>query len=167
MIVKKKICAGCKTDQYIYGDKRCLPCYKKKFPEKFQLKKSERKSSKNHNKRKEERKYFPEFFQRHIQKIKDERLCCENCGELLQGLSGEVCHILSKSKHLEVATEDNNIVYLCFYGNSCHSKFDSSLSARKEMPVFKIALERYRQFKHKIVNYTREREQLENYGESC
>lgn len=178
MIAKKKPCKGDCGGGYLYSSGYCLPCYKKKFPEKFQLKKSDKQikkqTAKNAAKRKEARKDFPEFFQRHIQKIKDEGICCENCGHYIASTScsANVCHILGKTenKHPETATNDLNVLYLCSWmngngNNDCHSMFDSSLSARKEMPVFKIAVERYKQFKDEVINYSKEVEQLEKYAE--
>lgn len=35
---KKKICKSCQKETYIYSHKLCLPCYKRKFPYKFELK---------------------------------------------------------------------------------------------------------------------------------
>ena len=40
-------------------------------------------SKKGLEKRKEERSCLSEFFIRHVEKIKTEKLCCANCGDKL------------------------------------------------------------------------------------
>jgi hypothetical protein len=104
-------------------------------------------SSKGLEKRKEERKGFPEFFQRHIQYILDNKLCCEECGARLKGDVSEIAHILPKSTFKSVATNDNNVLYLCgMWSNSqCHSNYDNYPSAKvKEMKIFDKVSERFR-----------------------
>jgi hypothetical protein len=102
--------------------------------------------------RKEERKDFPEFYQKHIQIIKDGKLNCQECGCRLIGDVSEVAHILNKSFFKSISTEDSNILYLCSWrssgNNNCHSKFDSG--KEKEMSVFSIAQERIKQMIEKI-----------------
>ncbi len=38
-----------------------------------------------------------------------------------------LAHILPKSIFKSVATNPNNIIELCFYGNSCHTNFDNGI----------------------------------------
>ena len=182
---KKKICKNCQTEQFIFSKNRCLRCasIEDKKPDKNKtapkakngttLKAKKRtpikkQTEKNKQKRSEERKDFPKFFQKHCQIIKDGDRRCENCGEaVLQGISAEVAHCLSKNQnaHPEIATNDSNVVYLCFWGNSCHTKFDSSLSNRLLMPVFSLAAERLKTIQHLITNQTKEYQLYLDYYE--
>lgn len=96
-------------------------------------------SKKGLEKRQEERKDFPKFFQRHINKIKTEKLCCEECGCRLLGDVSEVAHCLPKGYFKSVSTNDYNILYLCGYKspNNCHSKFDDGSNENiKKLLVF-------------------------------
>ncbi len=89
--------------------------------------------------RKEERKDFPDFFQKHIQNIKDNRLCCEECGARLSGNTSEVAHILPKQTFKSVSINDDNVIYLCgmYSENQCHHKFDNwSTEEIKKMKIF-------------------------------
>ena len=124
-------------------------------------------TQKGMDKRKENRKGYAEFFQKHIHSIRSEKKVCENCSGRLRGGADEVAHIISKGNHPSVATEDLNIVYLCSPfssqdSNDCHSKFDKDLSTRGSMPVFEIAKQRYKLFKDKVLEMSRERLQLED-----
>lgn len=96
-------------------------------------------SKKASEKRKEERKDFPEFFQKHIQIIKDNQLCCEECGTKLQGHVSEIAHVLPKSYFKSISTHDLNVVYLCgmFSSNNCHSNFDGWPEKKvKDMEIY-------------------------------
>jgi len=163
-----KECIIChRTDQPWFSKKRCKSCASKTYAKPVTKSRIIKQTDKNKEQRKEDRADFPEFFARHCAIIKEGKVC-ENCGSKnLQGISAEVAHILSKNKksHPEVATNDNNIVYLCFWGG-CHTKFDSSLSVRREMPVFKIAAERLKTIRHLIINKTKESQQFEEYWEN-
>lgn len=88
--------------------------------------------------RQEERKHFPEFYKKHINKIVNEKICCQECGVRLIGSVSEVAHILNKSYFKSISTEDTNIIYLCGqHQNNCHSKFDnSSNSDMRAMNIF-------------------------------
>lgn len=120
------------------------------------------------NKRQEERKDYPEFFIKHINVIKNERRCCDECGERLTGHVSEVAHILPKQKFKSIATEDKNVIYLCgaFSTNQCHTNFDNRPNEFvKNMNIFNIVHERYKKLKEIItekINYKVE----ERYGES-
>lgn len=104
-------------------------------------------SSKTLEQRKEERKAFPEFFQKHIQIIKENKLCCEECGERLKGDISEIAHILPKSTFKSIATNDNNVLYLCgmWSVSQCHSNYDNLPTIKvKEMKIFGKVSERFR-----------------------
>lgn len=96
--------------------------------------------------RKEQRKDYPEFYQKHIEIAKGKE--CEECRKRLQGNSTEICHILGKSDNPEIATEDLNIIYLCW---ECHTKFDHSRSSRRKMEVFDWAQNKISQIESKII----------------
>lgn len=108
--------------------------------------------------RKEERKDYSGFFQKHIQEIKDGQFCCEECGDRLFGEVSEVAHIFSKRFNPEIATEDENIMYLCgrFSTNRCHALFDKSLTDRKSMKCFEISKEKVQDLESKIIKKTKE-----------
>lgn len=94
-----------------------------------------------------------DFFKKHIEIIQKNQLCCEECGRRLLGIAAEVAHIISKSKHPEIAHEDSNILYLCV---EHHGKFDRSNADRKEMKCFEKSKERYLELKDKLESVTNE-----------
>lgn len=164
---KKKICKTCGKEEYIFSKGNCKVCasrdYANKASEKPKKKYTIPKTTeKNKAKRKDERAGYGDFFAKHISIIINEGRVCQECGARLQGLTGEVAHILSKSKSPEVATNDDNVLYLCFYGNSCHTLFDSNLYNRKYMDVFPLAVEKYNSFKHLVTSHSREIDLYEN-----
>jgi len=116
-------------------------------------------SQKGREKRIEERKDFPEFFQKHIQIIKDGRLCCEECGERLKGDVSEIAHVLPKSKFKSISTNDLNVIYLCgmYSNNNCHSCFDNWPQEKiKEMNIFPKVCELFKKLEQQItenINY--------------
>lgn len=121
-------------------------------------------SAKGLAKRQEERKGFPEFYTKHINFIKENRVCCAECGIRLMGDVSEVAHILDKGYFKSVSTEDQNIIYLCSWksNNNCHSKFDnSSLDVFKDMLIYKFVCNRFAELvglvKEKINYKVRER----------
>lgn len=96
-------------------------------------------SRKGLEKRKEERKDFPEFFNKHIQIIRDTKACCEECGTRLMGDVSEVAHVLPKSYFKSISTNSLNVIYLCGWKsiNNCHSKFDDGTNENiKKMLVY-------------------------------
>lgn len=101
-------------------------------------------SKKGWEKRKEDRKGFAEFFQKHIKRIKDTKACCEECGARLKGHVSEVAHILPKSTFKSIATDDENVIYMCgmYSENQCHTNFDTfSVKKFRKMLVFnKVSL---------------------------
>ena len=165
MKLKKKICIECKKETYIFSKGRCKQCSMKSYKglnSSSTLKKTPLKkiTNKTQKKRQEERKDYPEFFKRHIEIIRTEGKLCEECGSRLNGSVDEVAHILTKNKHKSVATNDNNVVYLCgaFSKNQCHYKFDNR--DRTKMKVFNIAKERFKLFEDQVTEYSKEKEQL-------
>lgn len=109
-------------------------------------------------KKKQSRAEYPEFFKRHIEHIITSNQLCENCGARLRGNSSEVAHIIAKSTNPEVATDDDNIIYLCglFSENQCHAKFDSGSSNRVQMACFGVAKKKFAKIKDKILVITPE-----------
>ncbi|MDR0913090.1 MAG: hypothetical protein LBM96_10880 [Methanobrevibacter sp.] len=106
-----------------------------------------------------------DFFQKHIQIIKDNHLYCTECSRKLQGDISEIAHIVKKSTNPEVATNDLNVVYLCgkFSENQCHARFDQNFEMRNSMlNTIKMVLEKYPQFRSEIQNVTNE---VLNYDE--
>ena len=105
-------------------------------------------------KRKNIRKDYPDFYSDMVQKFKGKP--CAECGTRLTGNVGEIAHIISKSNNPEVATEPDNIIGLCFYGNNCHAQFDSNLENRGKMKCFNLSVEQYKKIKDKITNVSSE-----------
>lgn len=96
-------------------------------------------SKKGLEKRKQERSGYAEFFEKHVNIIKETKACCAECGTKLQGNASEVAHILPKGYYKSVATEDLNVIYLCgiYSANQCHTNFDNfPIEKVKEMFVF-------------------------------
>lgn len=134
-------------DSEFYGKKVCqyhASLYNKKPP-------ISSKAIKTNNNRKLQRKDYPEFFKKHIEIASKKR--SDESNVKLKGNVYEVCHILSKSLSPEVATNDLNILYL---SAEEHSKFDSSLSKRKEMKCFDLSVERYKLLKPLLLKNTSE-----------
>lgn len=97
------------------------------------------------------------FFDYHIGRIK-QNPACMNCGGALQGIKAEVAHVLPKrvnGGHPELATHLDNAVYLCFWGNNCHARFDD-LAKKKEMPIFARAKKIAEKLKPLTTKVTRE-----------
>lgn len=92
-------------------------------------------------------KGYSEFYKKHCELIKANKEQCVNCNKKLIGSPSEVAHILSKSKYPEIATDDDNIMYLCM---DCHAVFDSSYSSREKMNCFKNAILQFEKVKSKV-----------------
>ena len=110
-------------------------------------KKTSDKTRRTREARAEQRKDYPQFYQKHIEIAQGKN--CEECGKKLVGNSTEIVHILSKEKNPELATNDGNILYLCW---ECHTKFDHSGTSRKKMKVFDWAQQKLSQIESDIVN---------------
>jgi len=95
-------------------------------------------SKKGLEKRKLERECLSEFFIRHINKIKTEKLCCVNCEEKLKGDVSEVCHRLPKSTFKSIQCDDDNAVYLGgrFSNCGCHSLYDGTNEQLQSLNIF-------------------------------
>lgn len=113
---------------------------------------------KKKHKKRENRSEYPDFYKRHVQHIIASNQLCENCGDRLKANATEIAHIIAKSTNPEVATNDDNIIYLCglFSRNQCHAKFDSGGSNRVQMACFGAARKKFEKIKEKIVNITPE-----------
>jgi hypothetical protein len=148
---KKKTCSSCGEEKYLFSKGRCEYCAKKQ-------------DSKPLKTSKKVDRGYGDFFVKHISIILNEKRCCDECGAKLIGHVSEVAHILAKSRHKEVAVEDNNVIYLCgmFSDNQCHKKFDSSLSARFIMNCFPLAKNKIEKIKEKVKIYSKEFAQLNN-----
>ena len=160
MRAKKKNCTECGALTYIFSKGRCQACASKTYKQLDKTGPSLRGTSfisrNRHSKtNKAKREGLGDFMRKHVDYIKENKICCENCGIRLIGHVGEVAHILSKEKHPEVMKEDNNIVYLCFNmtnnSNRCHETFDYSLQRRREMPVNELAKKRIESFSEKVL----------------
>ena len=98
-----------------------------------------KRTQKTSDKRKLERQCLPDFFQKHIEIIKSEKRCCEECGIKLVGDVSEVAHRLPKSVFKSVQCLDDNVLYLCSWksgGDNCHSKYDGSNEQLWSLSIF-------------------------------
>ena len=95
-------------------------------------------SKKGLEKRKAERECLSEFFIRHVNKIKTEKLHCANCGEKLKGDVSEVAHRLPKSTFKSIQCDDDNVVYLGgrFSSCGCHSLYDGTNEQLQSLNIF-------------------------------
>ena len=134
-------------DSEFFG-KRVCPYHASQFNKKSEI---SDKTKRTRSIRAEIRKDYPEFFKKHIEIASKKR--SDESNVKLKGNVYEVCHILSKSLSPEVATNDLNILYL---SAEEHSKFDSSLSKRKEMKCFDLSVERYKLLKPLLLKNTSE-----------
>jgi len=159
---KNKKCVTCgREDQPWYSKKRCKSCSTISYGGiKSTPKPIKAITAKTAKKKKERSKERVPFFKQQIEYIKEKGIKCEECGESLHGGVDEVAHILSKSKHPEVETEKNNIVYLCgaFSENQCHYNFDKK--DRTTMKVFEVAKQRYSLIKNKVKKESNEVREL-------
>lgn len=80
-------------------------------------------SKKGLERRKKDREGYKEFFEKHIDIIKQGRLSCEECGVKLRGSVREIAHVLPKSYFKSISTDDENIIYLC---EKHHNEYDNS-----------------------------------------
>ena len=95
-------------------------------------------SAKGLQKRKEERACLPEFFQRHIDIVKKNKLCCANCGKRLKGDVSEIAHRLTKSTFKSIQCLDENVIYLggMFSSCGCHSLYDGTNEQLQSLSIF-------------------------------
>jgi hypothetical protein len=106
-------------------------------------------SKKGWEERKKKREGYSEFYQALAKDAKGRR--CQNCGRKLSGHVSEVAHILPKGSFPEIATNPDNILYLCsnfVYGyGGCHDVFDSSWKNAQKMDIWSTAVEQYLLFR--------------------
>lgn len=109
-------------------------------------------SKKGLEKRKTERECLSEFFIRHVNKIKTEKLCCSNCEDKLRGDISEVAHRLSKSTFKSIQCDDENVVYLCgmYSNNQCHSKYDGTNEQLQSLSIFSSEKEIIKELLEKV-----------------
>ena len=95
-------------------------------------------SKKGLERRKAERECLSEFFIRHVNKIKTEKLHCANCEEKLKGDVSEVAHRLPKSTFKSIQCDDDNVVYLGgrFSSCGCHSLYDGTNEQLQSLNIF-------------------------------
>jgi hypothetical protein len=109
-------------------------------------------SKKGLEKRKAERECLSEFFTRHIEKIKTEKLCCANCGERLKGDVSEVAHRLPKSTFKSIQCDDDNVIYLGgrFSNCGCHNLYDGSNEQLQSLSIFSAEKEIIKELLEKV-----------------
>lgn len=115
-------------------------------------------SKKGLEKRKAERECLSEFFIRHVNKIKTEKLRCANCGEQLKGDVSEVAHRLPKSTFKSVQCDDDNVVYLGgrFSSCGCHALYDGINEQLQSLNIFSAEKEVVKELLEKVteqINY--------------
>ena len=72
---------------------------------------------------------------------------CKNCGEETSKNDDKyfhysICHILEKSNFPSVATNENNFIELCYFGNSCHSNMDHKKLTVQDMNCFEEIIDK-------------------------
>ena len=72
---------------------------------------------------------------------------CMNCGGKTEAFTKNykcsIAHILPKAYFKSVATNDDNWLELCFYGNSCHTNYDSKMLDLIEMNCFDTIIQKF------------------------
>lgn len=109
-------------------------------------------SKKGLEKRKAERECLSEFFIRHVNKIKTEKLHCANCEEKLKGDVSEVAHRLPKSTFKSVQCDDDNVVYLGgrFSSCGCHALYDGTNEQLQSLNIFSAEKEVVKELLEKV-----------------
>ena len=115
-------------------------------------------SKKGLEKRKAERGCLSEFFIRHVNKIKTEKLHCANCEEKLKGDVSEVAHRLPKSTFKSIQCDDDNVVYLGgrFSSCGCHALYDGTNEQLQSLNIFSAEKEIVKELLEKVteqINY--------------
>ena len=109
-------------------------------------------SKKGLEKRKSERACLSEFFIRHVNKIKTEKLHCANCEEKLKGDVSEVAHRLPKSTFKSIQCDDDNVVYLGgrFSSCGCHALYDGTNEQLQSLNIFSAEKEIVKELLEKV-----------------
>mgnify|MGYP002738166452 CR=1 FL=1 len=129
----------CECGRRSYGFKKCGVCRSKVYAEKSRERKREVAA---------QGEDIGLFFERHIKQIEKLGSVCAECGCGIKTPSSKnVAHILKKSIFKSVATEDLNILYLCWQH---HSDFDSTFEKAKKMRIWAAAVGRVSQFRFLI-----------------
>jgi hypothetical protein len=72
---------------------------------------------------------------------------CMNCGGKTEAFTKNykcsIAHILPKAYFKSVATNDENWLELCFYGNSCHTNYDNKMLDLIEMNCFDTIIQKF------------------------
>jgi hypothetical protein len=72
---------------------------------------------------------------------------CMNCGGKTEAFTKNykcsIAHILPKAYFKSVATNNDNWLELCFYGNSCHSQMDNKMLDLIDMNCFDTIIKRF------------------------
>jgi uncharacterized protein YbbK (DUF523 family) len=115
-------------------------------------------SKKGLEKRKAERECLSEFFIRHVNKIKTEKLHCANCGEKLKADVSEVAHRLPKSTFKSIQCDDDNVIYLGgrFSSCGCHNLYDGTNEQLQSLNIFSAEKEIVKELLEKVteqINY--------------
>lgn len=144
------------------GKKACPGC-KQKYDQKLT-----KQTTTAVQKRRDQRQGLPTFFVAAVEELKKNPFC-ENCGCKINAEfqpQFNIAHILSKSNYPSVNDDQRNKLFLCsskdFGGNFCHEQFDKSKSHRENLPVFKLAVERFKTFGDNVKEFGWERKQLED-----
>lgn len=76
---------------------------------------------------------------------------CQNCGEFIppQYYRHASAHILPKKIFPSISTNPLNFIILAA-NCGCHQEYDRSVEDAAKMPIFKLAVQRFRQFEHLI-----------------
>lgn len=109
-------------------------------------------SKKGLERRKAERECLSEFFIRHVNKIKTEKLHCANCEEKLKGDVSEVAHRLPKSTFKSIQCDDDNVIYLGgrFSSCGCHSLYDGTNEQLQSLNIFSAEKEIVKELLEKV-----------------
>jgi len=125
-------------------------------------------SKKGLEKRKADREGYAEFFQKHIQIIKNNKCLCEECGDKLIGHVSEIAHVLPKSYFKSLATNDDNVIYLCgmYTLSQCHTNFDNQpVEKVKQMIIYPKVMRIFAELESTITEKITYKH-YEKYGES-
>ncbi|MGI9215152.1 MAG: hypothetical protein ACR2HS_05890 [Gammaproteobacteria bacterium] len=73
---------------------------------------------------------------------------CSHCGGKTQKNDDNtfhysICHLLPKNHFKSVATNDNNWIELCYYGQSCHSNLDNHIIDLTQLNCFDEVIEKF------------------------
>jgi len=72
---------------------------------------------------------------------------CENCGGKTEAhtklYKNSIAHILPKAYFKSVATNENNWLELCFYGNSCHTNYDNKMIDLIDLNCFDTVIQKF------------------------